>query len=277
MIPGHDGVPIAVWEYGGDGPPLLLTHCTGGLARTWDPIAESLRKEAHVYSVDTRGHGDSGKPDHRAAYRWILSGHDLLAVLDALGLPGKARAVGHSGGGAHVAYAAWLHPDAFSKLLLMDAIISPEAIMGPACRALAAGARRRKTHFHNRDVAQARIFSKGPLQAWSEAAQTLFLEHGLEKTARGEYTLKCPSEIEAWCYEEGGAADLFSALHEVELPVQLLSGEDSEVLPVVQTQHAALPNSRLHVLEDIGHFLPQQSPEAVQAFMRSWLNDTLEN
>jgi len=41
-VSGHEGFPINVWDYGGDGPVLLLAHCTGAVARTWDPVVRHL-------------------------------------------------------------------------------------------------------------------------------------------------------------------------------------------------------------------------------------------
>ncbi|MCH7910243.1 MAG: alpha/beta fold hydrolase, partial [Candidatus Hydrogenedentes bacterium] len=61
-VTGFDGVALNVWDLGGDGPPLLLCHCTGTHGRVWDPLLPRLLEHFHVYAPDTRGHGDSEKP-----------------------------------------------------------------------------------------------------------------------------------------------------------------------------------------------------------------------
>ena len=91
-MPGYLGVDINVFDYGGDGPPLLLAHCTGTHARMWDPVVAHLLEDFRVVAPDTRGHGDSEKPENLDAYVWRYSGHDLLSVIDNLvkGAAGQA-------------------------------------------------------------------------------------------------------------------------------------------------------------------------------------------
>ncbi len=81
QIEGHGGVKINVWDYGGDGPTLLLAHCTGTLARIWDPLVPALLPHFRIIAPDTRGHGDSEQPENPDDYRWSNSGNDMLAVI----------------------------------------------------------------------------------------------------------------------------------------------------------------------------------------------------
>ncbi|MGH7948568.1 MAG: alpha/beta fold hydrolase [Candidatus Binataceae bacterium] len=62
-MPGQlelDDVRIHYLDWGGDGAPLVVLHATGFHGRTYRVYAEAFRAIGHVYSMDQRGHGDSG-------------------------------------------------------------------------------------------------------------------------------------------------------------------------------------------------------------------------
>jgi len=270
-IPGYDGVHIQAWDYGGDGPVVLLCHCTGGVSRLWDPVVAAMGPGAHYVAVDTRGHGGSDKPQDPEAYRWDLSGHDLLAVLDALRPGPGIHAIGHSGGGAHIMHAELLRPGQFSHAILIDPIIGPAAALAEGGKALSAGARRRKTRFASRSQARERLLKKPPMQFWSEAAIKAYLEYALEDDGP-EVALRCPGLIEAWCYEQRNAFDVFERLVEVQTDILLVSGDRSPLLPLVEAQCRRLPHGAIRVMPGTGHFAPQEHPEAFAAIAREWLS-----
>ena len=88
------GVPIAVTEYANPGrPPVVMLHGIGSRGESWWPVIDPLAARFHLYVLDLRGHGASGKPeqgyllDHYAA--------DLDAVLDRLELE-EPRVLGQS-------------------------------------------------------------------------------------------------------------------------------------------------------------------------------------
>ena len=94
------------------GPPLLL-HGLSGDRRAWDVFFPSLQPEWHLYALDLRGHGESG----RVAGRYLLNDYvsDLAAVLSAL--PEPVVLVGHSLG-ALGASASW--PECVRGLVMFD-------------------------------------------------------------------------------------------------------------------------------------------------------------
>src|SRR5260370_13141450 len=111
-----NGLNITVWEWPGDGAPILFCHATGFHGRCWDRVIRRLAGR-HCYAIDFRGHGRSGKPD--PPFLWRSFGEDLAELARQLGLK-HAIGVGHSMGGHALTLAAALAPAAFSRLLLLD-------------------------------------------------------------------------------------------------------------------------------------------------------------
>lgn len=267
QVAGADDVPINVWDYGGDGPPLMLCHCTGTHTRIWDPLVPGLLDDFHVYGADTRGHGDSHKPKDPEAYAWQKSGQDLLAVLEGLGLTQDVYGVGHSAGAAHIAYVAVEHPEIFSKIILIDAIIGPKEFF-PRENPLAVLVRRRKNVFESAEAARARYASKPPMGAWDAAVLDAYVAHGFDLLEGGAVELKCPGHIEAEVYQRGGSPDLFAKLDTLSVPTTLVTATESNVRYLVDAQHMKLPAAELVVIEGASHFVPQEKPAEIVELIR---------
>jgi len=261
-VPGHNGVTIRVWDYGGDGPPLILAHCTGTLSRLWDPLVPALQKKFYVYAHDTRGHGDSGKPTGPDAYTWINSGRDLCAMIDALGLKRPLAGVGHSAGGAQIAYGEWLRPGTFSKAVLIDPIIGPAGLFSED-NPLALAARRRRAVFENREVARDRWGARPPLGLWDKRALDAYVTHGLRDRADGQVELKCPPEIESQIFARSGSTDLFEHLGDLDMDVTLVTSDNSNVRHLALLQQSHYRRCTFIDLQGPTHFIPQEIPDEV--------------
>lgn len=260
-VAGQGEVGINVWDYGGEGPTLLLCHCTGTHARMWDALVPALLPHFRCVAADTRGHGDSEVPADLDAYTWKNSGHDLLAVIDALDLGPDLRAVGHSAGASHVCYASLLRPGVFSRALVMDPIIGPE-FPGHE-NPMAAAARKRRPVFASREAARTNYAAKPPMNAWHPRTLDAYVEFGFHDNDDGSVDLNCPPAVEGELYTLGGASDIFERLGEIEMPITLVTSENSNVRGLVELQREKFSNFTFHVIEDAGHFIPQEKPEAV--------------
>ncbi len=269
-IAGHDGVALNLWDYGGDGPPLLLCHCTGAMGRMWDPIVMCLRQSFHVYALDSRGHGESAKPMERDAYTWENCGRDTLKAADHLNVAGGLLAAGHSGGGTHLVYAELLRPGTFRKMALLDAIVAPRAVFTGENR-MARIARRRRESFSGRAEARAHFGAKPPMNAWNTAALDAYVAHGLEERPDGRVWLKCPRRVEAYFYEMAPGCDAFDRIHEIVVPTLLLTAERSNVGFLPRMQQERMPGARMHVIPRASHFFPQEEPETTARMLLEWL------
>jgi pimeloyl-ACP methyl ester carboxylesterase len=92
----EDGVKIK-YEINGSGKPVILIHgWTGGIGNWMHQVPE-LSKNFKVITYDSRGHGESGKPEKNLNLNWLA--RDLKTIMQKLNLK-KPVAVGHSMGAA---------------------------------------------------------------------------------------------------------------------------------------------------------------------------------
>jgi pimeloyl-ACP methyl ester carboxylesterase len=266
-VEGYSGVPINVWDYGGDGPDLVLCHCTGTHARIWDPLVPELLKHFRVLAPDTRGHGLSGKPDDLAQYEWLHSGDDLLAVVEQLALGPVVHAVGHSAGAAQVAYCQLYHPGTFNRAVLIDPIIGPpEAFSKP--NPLGELARRRKREFESLAAARDRFGSKPPMEYWTSESLDAYVSFGLEERADGTATLRCPPEVEGVVYDGGGALDVFPRLSEISFEkFAHVTASNSNVRGLIEVQRPGFSEAKFVEIPGAGHFIPQEKPSETLAII----------
>ena len=265
-VGGYDGVAINVWDHGGEGPALMLAHCTGTHGRIWDPLVPAFLPHFRVYAYDTRGHGDSDKPHGPKSYYWENFGIDLLAVIDGLGLGAGILAAGHSAGAAHICYAEMKRPGTFSRAVLIDPIIGPaEAFSGP--NPLAEKSRRRRNEFDSRDAAVRRFASKPPMNAWAPTALEAYVRFGTFEQADGRIRLKCPGEIEAVVYDGSGATDVYENLWELKLHVTLVTAENSDLRILAELQRERFASVDFRLIDNCGHFVPQEKPDEIAALI----------
>ncbi|SEL63703.1 alpha/beta fold hydrolase [Nonomuraea pusilla] len=136
MFEGFSAERIDVGEtelfvrHGGSGSPVLLLHGHPRTHATWHRVAPLLASSHTVICPDLRGYGRSGKPpttpDH-APYSKRAMARDLVALARALGHERFAVA-GHDRG-AYVAHRlAADHPDAVTRLAVLDAVPIGEAL-----------------------------------------------------------------------------------------------------------------------------------------------------
>jgi haloacetate dehalogenase len=118
-------------RHAGTGPPLLLVHGHPRTGATWHRVAPRLVAAGFtVVCPDMRGYGRSGKaavlPDHSQQSKRAVA-QDLVTLMRRLGHDRFAVA-GHDRG-CYVAFRMALdHPDAVTRLVVMDGVPISEAL-----------------------------------------------------------------------------------------------------------------------------------------------------
>ncbi len=116
-----DGITINYAEGSSEGAALVLLH---GLGRNWQDflaLVPEFSKQWHVYAVDLRGHGKSG----RAPQSYTSAGYatDIAALLRNV-VEGSAVVFGHSLGGVVGMRLAAENQERVRALILGDSILS---------------------------------------------------------------------------------------------------------------------------------------------------------
>jgi pimeloyl-ACP methyl ester carboxylesterase len=82
-----EGHRLEYTEYGGGNRVVVLLHGQLMPRRMHEPLARALAGEGHhVYTLDLLGHGRSDKPTDPALYSMTAFGHQVVALLDHLGV-----------------------------------------------------------------------------------------------------------------------------------------------------------------------------------------------
>lgn len=262
-----DGVEIATYHFGGDGPPLMLAHATGFHGRCWLPMAERLTGRFSVWALDHRGHGDSGKDPTGRYDDWSVFVDDLLTVLGELGGSGWS-AIGHSMGGAVLLLAEAGRPGTFTNLCCYEPVVMPpsalDATSGNGGSPMSDIARKRRAVFPSKAEARRNFASKPSFSRFDPAALDAYVEYGFVE-CDGGVTLACAREDEASVYEGAPRNGAWDRLGSVRVPVAVVGGQDGSdpVGRLVEDVARRIPRGAALRVEGVGHFGPFEEPGLV--------------
>lgn len=256
-----DGLRIA-YERAGDGPPLVLLHgYVGDGPTTWRRQLEGLSDEFTVVVWDAPGAGRSSDPPEPFG----MAGYaDCLATfINGLGLE-KAHVAGLSFGGA-LALELYRRHSAIPLTLTLASAYAGWAGSLPA------------------DVAEKRLQQAlaladlSPEEFVGALLPTMFSEATPPETvdAFGQSMLAFhPAGFRAMAH--ASAEDLRDVLPHIRVPTLLVYGDKDVRAPlaVAEALHAAISDSTLVVLPDIGHVCNTEAPEAFNGAVRSFLHDS---
>ncbi|GAB3209988.1 alpha/beta fold hydrolase [Marinactinospora thermotolerans] len=273
------GVELNV-AVGGAGEPVVLLHGFPQTHLMWRHVAADLAGEYRVICPDLRGYGDSDKPadvDGRVYSKRNMAA-DVVALARALGHERFALA-GHDRG-ALVAFRAGLdHPDAITRLALLDVVPTVDTWEVMSGVSAAVG-------FHLYLMAQ----PPGLPERLIGAEPDVFFGHFLDLWARDPRAI--PAEVRAaYLRASRGAVDSIVADYRASAGVDVEDDQADRAagnrlgMPVLVLQQdwgAALgydaagvwrawaPDLR-HVTVECGHFMAEEDPAAVAKALRELL------
>jgi pimeloyl-ACP methyl ester carboxylesterase len=266
-VSSRDGTAIAFYT-SGEGPPLLLVHGGAGDHTRWGALLPHLEPHFTVHAMDRRGRGASGDhPDYTIEREY----EDVAAVVDSIAQDSGTSipVYGNSYGGI-CAFGGALLTKNISRLVLYEGWppVNPESFAPPqgylerAEAMLEDGEREAVLEMTLREVVkmtedELRTFKAHPSWPSRVAAAHTF-----------------PREERA--FQETDFNPRQAA--KITIPTLLLTGSEShDWNPEVETVAAALPDSRIAVLEGQGHVADITAPEMVAERLLEFLNDIQSN
>lgn len=263
------GTPVAAYDFGGHGEPLLFAHATGFHAHLWLPVIEHLRDRFHCFAFDERGHGASPTPA-LGDFDWRHMGDDARAVAAAFGLD-RPGGVGHSAGAGLLTCAEQDHPRSWSSLWLYEPVIPDWPLPGPGDaepeNPMISLALRRRESFPSREDAYQNFAAKPPFNTFTPEALQLYVEHGFVNGPDGGVMLACSRADEAATYRGAAHHGAWDRLGEVGIAALVVCGASSDQMPgdLAPAVASRLPTGSLEPMAGLGHFGPFESPARVAA------------
>ena len=228
----------------GEGAPVLLINGLGGNVATWSPLLEQLGG-FEVITFDAPGAGRSQTP--MRPYTISLIADIAAQVVRAAGHE-HVDVLGYSLGGAVAQRLALTRPDLVRRLVLASTSCGAGAVPG-ALRALLAVSTPARHYSDSGYRAAMSMIDLAPAEkrsdrvgeqtaAWHREAAPSPIGYALQMTAFSTF------HSLPW-------------LHRVVQPTLVLTGTDDRLVPMANSAVLAayLPNARLRVFEEWGHYL----------------------
>jgi 2-(acetamidomethylene)succinate hydrolase len=263
------GHSLRYYEWAGSGTNLVLLHGSSSYGLQWQWVADHLSERFHVYSLDQRGHGDSGRPDGEyAAEEYADDVHQFVAEV---GLD-KIVIAGNSLGGRVAQVYAAEHPEQCAAAILLAVHLSNfyhdrermAAVLKSACTMLNS-----PTEFASREEALAFLkASRGERE--TEASLNHRIDHNMNQIGSG-FRVKYDTVRVAQGLTHM-AKDLRTYAARVECPVLVVrSSVDSELSSDQAVEIASLWKNGDTVDVEGGYLLYIQNPggtaHAITAFV----------
>jgi len=296
-------IDMEVFEQG-EGFPVILAHGFPELAYSWRFQIPVLAEAGYrVIAPNQRGYGETDKPEQVEAYDIRHLCGDLNGLLDALGLE-KAIFIGHDWGGPVVWNMALIHPERVAGVVGMSVAFSPRGDSDPLARMEELfGPEHYIVHFNRQpgvadaafDADPERFLSntfrhrqwvdRKPRSSSSGSSTSLSLMRLLNSANPSGEPLMAKEELDVFiaAFSKGGftgpinwyrnstrnwetSADL---PQRIDVPCAMIYGEHDAV-PKGRDFSEYVPNLETITL-DCGHWIQQEKPEEVNAFLLDWL------
>jgi len=256
----------------GEGIPVLLIHGFGASSYSWRHIIEPLAQKYRVITIDLKGFGESPKPrdDLYSVYEQARLVRNFILENNLK----NVHIIGHSyGGGVALVTSVYLsasHPNLQSSLVLIDSIAYPQdlpdfvkvlatPILGPLViyaipNTTQVKSLLEKVYFNDALIPQSAIdHYAGNLSKPNAKYATL-------TTARQ----MLPTDLQQF-------SDNYANLT---IPTLIIWSRDDEIVPLTigERLHEDLPNSKMVVLNNVGHAIQEEKPSLLLPYLQQFLD-----
>jgi pimeloyl-ACP methyl ester carboxylesterase len=272
LLHGHR----VAYRLAGSGPVLVLVHGITSNSATWGRVMPYLARRFTVIAPDLIGHGESAKPKGDYSLGAYASG--LRDLLLALGHD-RATFVGHSLGGGVTMQFSYQFPELCERLVLVDS-----GGLGRDVSIFLRAATLPGSELVLPFLAATRVLDAGRLAGGLLSRLGLRAGTDFEEIARGHATLSDRETRAAFVHTLRGIVDpggqrvdasnrLYLARH---IPFLLIWGEHDSIIPVAhgRAAHEQMPDSRLEVFADSGHFPQLDEPEKFLDVLSDFIDST---
>lgn len=266
-----DGNRIAYGVHG-EGTPVVLVHGTPSSSLIWRNVVPSLVAAGHrVHVYDLLGYGASERPVDPAIDTSISAQVPILEKLLAHWGLERLHLVGHDFGGGIAQRFGVFHPERLCSLTLMDTVSFDSTPSQRTREQLEAGldalirapAEAHRAHFRGwllSAVHDRQAMAEGPLET--------YLEMISGPVGQGSYF-----QHQAHTYEARHTMEIADRLPELgRLPVQIIWGAKDawQSLDWGRRLQSAIPGAALHVVEEAGHFAPEDRPDEIAGLLTAF-------
>jgi pimeloyl-ACP methyl ester carboxylesterase len=276
------GLPIHVIEWGETGrQPMLLVHGFLDQAYSWRPFVAALQRAAKqpiwIIAPDCRGHGDSGWVGAGGYYHFPDYVSDIDCVVQTLGIE-RFALIGHSMGGTISFLYAGTFPRRVTELVLIEGI-------GPAGMTFSdAPARmekwltdireRGRHHFREYTSVEAGAAQLQQTNPRLNGGLALDLARtGMKQNQNSKWVWKFDPLHRTAAPQPFYTAQTLEFLRRIECPVLVVEGKESRQTrrPDKQQRYDAIAHHERIVIDEAGHMVHQDRPEALAAAVRDFL------
>lgn len=247
-----DSPAIAI-DHLGAGELVVLMHGIGGNRKNWRPQLEALAPAFHGVAWDARGYGDSD--DYEGPLHFEDFCHDLARLLDYFD-QGKAHICGLSMGGQIAQHFYRLYPDRVRSLILAATFTHWRGVLSEAALEQYLALRREPLQDGGKSPADiAPAAAQAILGPNASVAQRAEIEQSIASLHKQSYLKTLDS------------ATQFSkqlTLEDVNVPTLLIFSEFDKLCPAKygRTMAARIPHAVFEYIEDAGHLINIEQPEA---------------
>lgn len=263
-----------------EAPLLVLVHGGRDHCRSWDFLAERLRKDWHVIAPDLRGHGDS---QWSSDGTYLMAGYMYdLAQLITQQTDGPVAILAHSLGGMISLRYAGAFPERVASILAIEGLgMSPRWIADRM--AVGIGGRMRNWILEQRGLAgrQSRRYGsiEDALERMQGENQRLTAEqarhltiHGTNRNEDGTYSWKFDNYVRTWPPYDMPQSDVEELWRSITCPALLVYGRESQASnPLDDGRAAHFKTARVEYVDGAGHWVHHDRLDRVTELAHGFL------